>query len=144
MHRTPGYSSCFMKLSKERRVSFSSLFRVTNTSHHVEATLLPSTSSAHSAAIHSFSAAAAGAVATLTTHPFDVIKTKVQVRSEDKYHGLFRTAMTIQKVFIIPSRTLPCIVLTKLVATWIGWILRRSHIADDTKSFQLCRWLGRV
>ncbi|KAG6878348.1 hypothetical protein C0993_008106 [Termitomyces sp. T159_Od127] len=36
--------------------------------------IFPTTSSGHAAAIHSFSAASAGAIATLATHPFDVIK----------------------------------------------------------------------
>ncbi|KAI0042206.1 mitochondrial carrier [Auriscalpium vulgare] len=49
------------------------------------------------AALHSGSAAAAGMVATLATHPFDVVKTKIQVRTEDRYHGLLRTVHTIWK-----------------------------------------------
>ncbi|KAG5642614.1 hypothetical protein DXG03_002484 [Asterophora parasitica] len=60
--------------------------------------IFPTTSSAHSAALHSISAASAGAIATMATHPFDVIKTKIQVRSEDRYHGLMRTVSTIWKV----------------------------------------------
>lgn len=36
--------------------------------------IVPSTSQAHAAALHSISAASAGAIATLITHPFDVIK----------------------------------------------------------------------
>ena len=35
---------------------------------------MPPSSGAGSAVVHSFSAAAAGAVGTLVTHPFDVIK----------------------------------------------------------------------
>ncbi|KAL1747797.1 solute carrier family 25 member 38 [Schizophyllum fasciatum] len=46
-------------------------------------------------AIHSASAAAAGALATLATHPFDVIKTKIQVRPEDRYRGFLRTCGTV-------------------------------------------------
>ncbi|KAF8075889.1 solute carrier family 25 member 38 [Lyophyllum atratum] len=57
--------------------------------------IVPTTTNGHAAAIHSISAASAGAIATLATHPFDVIKTKIQVRSEDRYHGLFRTIRTI-------------------------------------------------
>ncbi|THH05490.1 hypothetical protein EW145_g4765 [Phellinidium pouzarii] len=48
-----------------------------------------------SAGVHTLSAASAGAISTLITHPFDVIKTKVQVRQEDRYHGLRRTVQTI-------------------------------------------------
>lgn len=36
--------------------------------------IFPTTSSGHAAVIHSVSAASAGAIATLATHPFDVIK----------------------------------------------------------------------
>jgi solute carrier family 25 protein 38 len=38
------------------------------------ASVMASTSLAHSAAIHTLSAASAGAIATMATHPFDVIK----------------------------------------------------------------------
>jgi len=50
-----------------------------------------------STGVHTFSAASAGAIATIVTHPFDVIKTKVQVRQEDRYHGFLRTIRTIWK-----------------------------------------------
>nr|GAT46137.1 predicted protein [Mycena chlorophos] len=55
----------------------------------------PPRSDAQSTFIHTMSGAAAGAVATVSTHPFDVIKTKVQVRTESRYHGFSRTARTI-------------------------------------------------
>ncbi|KAJ7179598.1 solute carrier family 25 member 38 [Mycena filopes] len=58
-------------------------------------TIFPPTSDAQSTLMHTASAASAGAIATLATHPFDVIKTKVQVRSEDRYHGFARTVRTI-------------------------------------------------
>jgi len=48
-----------------------------------------------SSAVHIVCAASAGAVATVVTHPFDVIKTKVQVRQEERYTGLRRTFWTI-------------------------------------------------
>ncbi|KAH0839532.1 solute carrier family 25 member 38 [Lanmaoa asiatica] len=51
--------------------------------------------SAHAISIHSISAAAAGGIATMVTHPFDVIKTKMQVRSEHQYHGLTSTVTRI-------------------------------------------------
>jgi len=57
--------------------------------------LLPPTSSTDATVIHGVSAASAGAIATLATHPFDVIKTKVQVRTEERYHGFLRTIRTI-------------------------------------------------
>jgi len=59
--------------------------------------LAPSNSSANSAVLHSFSAAAAGAVATMVTHPFDVIKTKIQVHREERYRGFLMTVGTIWK-----------------------------------------------
>jgi len=57
--------------------------------------IMPPTSDAQSTLMHMVSAASAGAIATMATHPFDVIKTKVQVRSEDRYHGFSRTVRTI-------------------------------------------------
>ncbi|KAJ6612163.1 mitochondrial carrier [Mycena sp. CBHHK59/15] len=53
------------------------------------------TSDAQSTLLYTASAASAGAIATMATHPFDVIKTKVQVRTEDRYHGFSRTIKTI-------------------------------------------------
>ncbi|KAF8432535.1 mitochondrial carrier domain-containing protein [Boletus edulis BED1] len=50
---------------------------------------------AYATSIHGFSAAAAGGIATMATHPFDVIKTKMQVRSEHQYHGLISTTTRI-------------------------------------------------
>jgi len=61
------------------------------------ASVLPLSSPPVYASLHGGSAAAAGTIATLATHPFDVIKTRMQVRSEDKYHGLTRTALTVWK-----------------------------------------------
>ncbi|KAI0314729.1 solute carrier family 25 member 38 [Amylostereum chailletii] len=46
-------------------------------------------------AIHSASAAIAGTLATLATHPFDVVKTKIQVRPEARYQGFLRTVNTV-------------------------------------------------
>ncbi|KAN0126312.1 mitochondrial carrier protein [Lactarius tabidus] len=62
---------------------------------HEAASVLSPSSHLASAALHSCSAAAAGTVATLATHPFDVIKTRMQVRTEHKYHGLIQTALTV-------------------------------------------------
>ncbi|CAK5265378.1 unnamed protein product [Mycena citricolor] len=57
--------------------------------------LLESSSFAQSSALHTTSAASAGVIATLATHPFDVIKTKVQVRTEDRYRGFLQTVQTV-------------------------------------------------
>ncbi|KAI0329934.1 solute carrier family 25 member 38, partial [Cubamyces sp. BRFM 1775] len=48
-----------------------------------------------STAVNSMSAASAGALATLATQPFDVLKTKMQVRSETKYRGLLSTVTAV-------------------------------------------------
>ncbi|KZT20619.1 mitochondrial carrier [Neolentinus lepideus HHB14362 ss-1] len=56
---------------------------------------VPLASAGTSSLMHSAAAASAGALATLSTHPFDVIKTKVQVRSEERYHGMLTTIKTI-------------------------------------------------
>jgi len=57
--------------------------------------VLRPTSDAQSTLMHTMSAASAGAIATMATHPFDVIKTKVQVRSEERYRGFYQTVQTI-------------------------------------------------
>ncbi|KAI0337558.1 solute carrier family 25 member 38 [Trametopsis cervina] len=62
---------------------------------HKTGKTIGSNSSVQAAGVHSFSAASAGAIATMVTHPFDVIKTKMQVRSEQRYHGILKTASTI-------------------------------------------------
>ncbi|KAF9464246.1 mitochondrial carrier [Collybia nuda] len=82
--------------SSLRDAPYAGLFIVFYEGIKREASILaPATSTTHSAMIHSISAASAGAIATLATHPFDVIKTKIQVRSEDRYQGLIRTIRTI-------------------------------------------------
>ncbi|KZP07230.1 hypothetical protein FIBSPDRAFT_763208, partial [Athelia psychrophila] len=61
--------------------------------------LLPSTSGAYSAGIHGFSTTAAGAIATMATHPFGVIKVRAPYPpSEDRYHGFLRTVSTVWRV----------------------------------------------
>ncbi|KAL0949092.1 hypothetical protein HGRIS_009183 [Hohenbuehelia grisea] len=62
---------------------------------HFVAEVLHISTSAQSSVLHSVAAASASALATAITHPFDVIKTKIQVRSEARYNGLLRTAHTI-------------------------------------------------
>jgi len=85
--------------------------------------IVPPTSNAHSTVIHSLSAASAGVIATMATHPFDVIKTKVQVRSEDRYQGLTKTAKTIWKQRGLPGffdgATLR--ISRKVLSSVIGW-----------------------
>ncbi|EJF63122.1 solute carrier family 25 member 38 [Dichomitus squalens] len=73
---------------------------------HIKATLSSAASSTSnsavvgipfslSAGVNSLSAASAGAFATLATQPFDVLKTKMQVRSETKYRGVWSTVRAI-------------------------------------------------
>ncbi|TFK28469.1 mitochondrial carrier [Coprinopsis marcescibilis] len=57
--------------------------------------LFPSSSTLRSSVIHSLSAASAGAIATMATHPFDVIKTRIQVRPEDQYQSFVGTVRAI-------------------------------------------------
>jgi len=52
-------------------------------------------SSQPSPTVHAFSAAVAGTIATTLTHPFDVIKTKMQVRQESRYHRISSTVGAI-------------------------------------------------
>ncbi|KAG1724771.1 solute carrier family 25 member 38 [Suillus lakei] len=81
--------------SSLRDAPYAGLFVVIYESIKRETTYLIPT--AYAAGIHSFSAASAGAIATMATHPFDVIKTKMQVRSEDRYRGFTTTLMRIFK-----------------------------------------------
>ncbi|KII96077.1 hypothetical protein PLICRDRAFT_98507 [Plicaturopsis crispa FD-325 SS-3] len=85
--------------------------------------LLPSSSNAHSAGIHSFSAASAGAIATMATHPFDVIKTKIQVRKEDRYQGFVRTVGTVwnQRGFMGFFDGASLRMSRKILSSAIGW-----------------------
>ncbi|KAM5540581.1 hypothetical protein V8D89_005612 [Ganoderma adspersum] len=72
---------------------------------HIKATLSSAVSSPnstivsvpflHSTSVNSVAAASAGALATLATQPFDVMKTKMQVRSETQYHGLWSTVRAV-------------------------------------------------
>ncbi|EDR05011.1 uncharacterized protein LACBIDRAFT_191230 [Laccaria bicolor S238N-H82] len=64
---------------------------------HEASYVLPPVTSTQATLIHGLSAASAGAIATMATHPFDVIKTKIQVRTEAQYHGFLTTIATIWK-----------------------------------------------
>lgn len=79
-----------------RDAPYAGLFVVCYEKIKREASLFaPPTSSFLSTGVHSFSAALAGAIATMATHPFDVIKTKIQVRNEERYQGFVQTTRTI-------------------------------------------------
>jgi solute carrier family 25 protein 38 len=54
--------------------------------------------------VHLFSAASAGAIATAITHPFDVIKTKMQTRVESPYNKLNTTIKCIWKVSFLAKQ----------------------------------------
>ncbi|KAH9923262.1 mitochondrial carrier domain-containing protein [Fomitopsis serialis] len=64
---------------------------------HELSILASPTSSAQSGIVHGLSAATSGALATLATHPLDVVKTKMQVRTDAKYQGFNRSILTIQR-----------------------------------------------
>ncbi|KAK0436062.1 mitochondrial carrier domain-containing protein, partial [Desarmillaria tabescens] len=84
--------------SSLRDTPYASLFMVFYEGIKQDASLVaPPTSSSQSAAIHSASAVLAGGMSTLLTHPFNVIKTKIQARSEDRYHGFMRMVVMIWK-----------------------------------------------
>lgn len=77
MHHTLDYLSYSTKRSSESRASthfpiFNDVSKASSTDY-----LVPS---AYAAGIHGFSAAAAGGIATMVTHPFDVIKVLKQQR----------------------------------------------------------------
>jgi len=55
----------------------------------------PNSAGLQSSVIHSASAASAGALATVATHPFDVIKTRIQVRPEGQYQSFAGTVRAV-------------------------------------------------
>ncbi|KAF8628153.1 hypothetical protein AX17_006023 [Amanita inopinata Kibby_2008] len=81
-----------------------------------------------SALLHGFSAAAAGAIATTVTHPFDVIKTKMQVRRENRYHGFNTTIMTLwrQRGFTGYFDGMSLRMSRKVLSSAIGWAVYES------------------
>jgi len=87
--------------------------------------LFPPKSNGEATVIHGLSAASAGAIATLATHPFDVIKTKMQVRSEDRYHGFLRTTYTIwtqrRVAGFLDGASLR--IIRKVCSSAIGWVV---------------------
>lgn len=103
--RTRVYSWCSTSISRIRCVSTSTAasclslttYPANAVSSAPNAAGLPIPIST-SAAVNSVSAASAGALATLATQPFDVLKTKMQVRSEVKYRGLLSTVSAIWRV----------------------------------------------
>ncbi|PPQ68860.1 hypothetical protein CVT26_001694 [Gymnopilus dilepis] len=92
------------------------------------ALFLPATSSSHAALIHCISAASAGSIATFITHPFDVIKTKVQVRSEARYNGFLKTVGTIwQQQGVVGFFSGASLRLSrKVLSSAIGWVVYES------------------
>ena len=92
----PGSLWLPMKELKRRLVSFFTCFHAPYS--HVVAQFPVSSSLLAYVGVHTIAAGSAGAIATVLTHPFDVVKTKVQVRREDRYHGFLRTMGTIWKV----------------------------------------------
>ncbi|KIO03062.1 hypothetical protein M404DRAFT_72661, partial [Pisolithus tinctorius Marx 270] len=79
--------------SSLRDAPYAGLFVVVYEAVKNEATFLAP--NVYPTTIHGLSAASAGAIATMATHPFDVIKTKMQVRSEERYRGFISTTSRI-------------------------------------------------
>ncbi|KAI9507681.1 solute carrier family 25 member 38 [Russula earlei] len=98
---------------------------------HEAASVLPPSSPLVYAGLHGGSAAAAGTIATLVTHPFDVVKTRMQVRTETKYHSLSRTILTVWNergasgFFNGASLRLS----RKILSSAIGWAVYESLLA---------------
>ncbi|KAJ7067840.1 solute carrier family 25 member 38 [Mycena amicta] len=92
------------------------------------ASAFPLNSDAQSAFVHTMSGASAGAIATMATHPFDVIKTKVQVRTENRYQGFFRTTRTIwdQRGFMGFFDGASLRMTRKILSSAIGWAVYES------------------
>lgn len=84
---------------------------------------IPQDSAIASTGLHSFAAASAGAIATMVTHPFDVVKTKMQVRTEKKYHSLLQTVASILRqrgpLGFFDGATLR--MTRKVLSSAIGW-----------------------
>ncbi|KAI0786518.1 solute carrier family 25 member 38 [Abortiporus biennis] len=85
--------------------------------------IIPPSSAIFSTGIHGIAAASAGAIATMATHPFDVVKTKMQVRSEYRYRSFFQTVLAISKDRGLPGFFDGAVLrLTrKIFSSAIGW-----------------------
>lgn len=79
--------------SSLRDAPYAGLFTVLYEAIKHEATSLAP--NVYPSTIHGLSAGFAGGMATLATHPFDVIKTQMQVRHEERYHRLTSTTVRI-------------------------------------------------
>ncbi|TFK64908.1 solute carrier family 25 member 38 [Pluteus cervinus] len=123
--------------SSLRDAPYAGLFIVFYESIKTEASmLLPPSSSSQASMIHGFAAASAGALATVITHPFDVIKTKIQVRSEDRYRGFYRTARTIWKQRGIAGYFdgTSLRMSRKVLSSAIGWVVYEGFLISAKKS----------
>ncbi|KAI0080829.1 mitochondrial carrier [Panus rudis PR-1116 ss-1] len=83
-----------------------------------------------SSGLHSFSAAASGAIATLVTHPFDVVKASMQVRTEKKFRSLFQTVSAVWQqrgiLGFFDGATLR--MSRKVLSSVIGWTVYESML----------------
>jgi hypothetical protein len=119
-------------------------------------------SSTQSAVIHSLSAGGAGTIASLVTHPFDVIKvrfepprgdwnaelessqTKIQVRGEDRYQSFSKAARTVWIVSLSNvSNTFSPECVADL-ATGLQGFLRWRVVEADQEGFDVCCIMGSV
>ncbi|KAG6332738.1 hypothetical protein ID866_6354 [Astraeus odoratus] len=109
--------------SSLRDAPYAGLFVVVYEAVKRETTLLAP--NVHATTIHGLSAASAGAIATLATHPFDVIKTKMQVRSEERYRGFLSTTLRIWQQRGIPGffDGTSLRVSRKILSSVIGWVV---------------------
>ncbi|KAF5336507.1 hypothetical protein D9611_006587 [Ephemerocybe angulata] len=91
---------------------------------------------AQSSAVHAFSAASAGALATITTQPFDVIKTRIQVRPEGEYHSILRTVKLVLRergpLGLFDGASLR--MSRKVLSSAIGWVVYEAVLMVWTSS----------
>ncbi|KAJ3510661.1 hypothetical protein NMY22_g15910 [Coprinellus aureogranulatus] len=89
-----------------------------------------------SSAVHAFSAASAGALATISTQPFDVIKTRIQVRPEGQYHSLLGTVKNIMlergPMGFFDGASLR--MSRKVLSSAIGWVVYEAVLMIWTSS----------
>ncbi len=113
--RDAPYAGIFVVFYEHIKSTLCALPRYHGTGCSIDGSLCPAASAVSSApnstvvgvpfslstSVNSLAAASAGALATLATQPFDVMKTKMQVRSETVYHGLWSTVRAVWLVWFL-------------------------------------------
>lgn len=91
---------------------------------------------AQSSAVHAISAASAGALATIATQPFDVIKTRIQVRPEGQYHSVLGTvrAILLERGPLGMFDGASLRMSRKVLSSAIGWVVYEAVLMIWTSS----------